>query len=383
MFRFFVVCGLKLASDLGVSVLVVWDLGRFVSLESFWDRELRDHVDDPFLSGCMMDLHWKLGQRVGFHPFMLVFLREGRIVGFAPLILRSRFNSRIVSNFDQYTCPDFFVDEYREVCVGKMVDFLFDRLKCVSVDLTFEDASTNQRMLEKVFKKRGLKFSRMPQEGQAIIPVNSSLDVFKGSLSGNTRNKFKRIGKKLDGLGSWKISCYDVDQNSIEKVWVVEKFSWKNVLQGKKKAIKDWGIEFALRGAQRGRSGEGFFDSELWFLEVNDIPIAYVLVLKHNQIVFLAKTSFDQRFRVVSPGVFLMNDVIEKVFQERSAKKINFFTNLSFVKIWKPIVKKRVTIKIEKKSFLSNILVLVFDNRFSSRFLKFVEQLKWRKKVGS
>ncbi len=271
---------------------MVWDLDRFVSLESFWDRELRDYVDDPFLSGCMMDLHWKLGQRVGFHPFMLVFLREHKIVGFAPLMMRLRFNLRYVSNFDQYTYPDFFVDEYREVCIEKMVDFLFDRLKCVSVDLTFEDESENQRVLEKVCEKMALKFSRVPQEAQAIIPVNTSLEVFKGSLSRNTRNNFKRIGKKLDRLGSWKIICYDVDQKSIEKVWNVEKFSWKHDLRGKAQAIKNWGIEFALRGAQRGRNGEGFFDSELWFLEVNDIPIAYMLVLKHNKIIFLAKNIF-------------------------------------------------------------------------------------------
>ena len=383
MFRFFVVCRLKLASDFGISVLVVWDLDHFVSMEDFWDRELCDRVDDPFLSGCMVDLHWKLGQRVGFHPFMLVFLRGGRIVGFAPLMMNSRFNLRTVSNFDQYTCPDFFVDEYREVCIGKMVAFLFDRLKCVSADLTFEDESANQIVLEKVCEKRNLKFSRMPQEGQAIIPVNTSLEVFQRSLSRNTRKKLKRLNKKLDKLGSWKISCYDIDQTSIEKVWIVEMFSWKNVLQGKKKAIKDWGIELALRGAQRGRSGEGFFDSELWFLEVNDVPITYVLVLKHNQIFFLAKTSFDQRFGGASPGVFLMNDLIEKVFQERSVKKIDFFTNLPFVKIWKPVVKKRVTIKIEKRSFFSNILVLVFNNRLSSRFFKFVEELKWIKKVRS
>jgi len=352
-------------------------------MEDFWDRELCDRVDDPFLSGCMMDLHWKLGQRVGFHPFMLVFLREERIVGFAPLMMRTRFNLRTVSNFDQYTCPDFFVDDYREVCIWKMVDFLFGRLKCGSVNLTFKDESENQRVLEKVCEKRGLKFSRVPQEGQAIIPVNTSLKGFKGSLSRNTRKKFKRIGKKLASLGSWKISSYDVDQSSIEKVWVVEKFSWKNVLEGKKKAIKDWGIEFALRGAQRGRSGEGFFDSELCFLEVNDVPIAYVLVLKHNQIVFFAKTSYDQRFGGVSPGIFLLNDLIEKVFQEGSMEKIDFYTALPFMQLWKPKIKKRVTINIEKRSFLSNILFLVFDNRLSSRFLKFVEQLRWKKKVRS
>ena len=374
---------LKIASNFGISVSVVWDLDRFVRLESFWDREICDHVDDPFLSGCMIDLHWKIGKQIGWRPFMMIFLVEGRIIGFAPLMMRSRFNSRYVSNFDQYTIPDFFVDEYREVCISIMVDYLFERLNCSSADLTFMDGSVNQKILEKVCEKKGFRFSRWPQEGQAIIPIKTSLEVFRGFLSRNTRKKFRRLVKKIDNLGSWKISCYDIDQSSIEKVWVVEKYSWKNNLRGKKKAINNWGIEFALKGAQRNRLGEGFFDSELWFLEVNDMPVAYVLVLKHNRIVFFAKTSYDQRFGAISPGVFLMNDLVERAFQECSAEKIDFFGNLSFVQVWNPVVKKRVTIKIERCSFLSVFLCFVFDNRVSSRFLKFVEQLRWIKMVGA
>ena len=65
---------LNRVSDLGISVLVVWDLDRFVSMEAFWDRELCDHVDDPFLSGCLMDEYWKLGLRLGFRPFIMIFL---------------------------------------------------------------------------------------------------------------------------------------------------------------------------------------------------------------------------------------------------------------------------------------------------------------------
>ena len=87
-----------------------------------------DRVDDPFLSGCMIDEYWQLGQRLGYRPFVMVFLVDGRNVGFAPLLLKSRFNSTSVENFDQYTVPDFFVDELREVCIGKMVDYLFGGL---------------------------------------------------------------------------------------------------------------------------------------------------------------------------------------------------------------------------------------------------------------
>ena len=77
-----------------------------------------------------MDLHWKLWERVGLRPFVMVFLVEGRIVGVAPLILKSRLYLGSVSNFDEYTLPAFFVDKYREVCIDFMVGFLFGRLGC-------------------------------------------------------------------------------------------------------------------------------------------------------------------------------------------------------------------------------------------------------------
>ena len=253
----------------------------------------------------------------------------------------------------------------------------------MSANLTFMAGSDNQKILEMVCKKRGLGVSRFVGAGEAIIPVLSSLEDFRGSLDRKVRKEFRRFGNKLDKLGSWSISCCGVDRNSVRKVWAVEKYSWKNELEGKKNAIKNWGIGLALSGAQRGNECGGFFDSELWFLDLNDMPIAYVLVLKRHQIVFFAKTSYDQRFRAASPGKFLMNALIERVFQDSLAKKIDFFSNLPFVRFWKPVVKKRVTIKIEKRSVLSGFLLLVFGNRFSSRFLKFVEQLQWKRKVSS
>ena len=53
---------------------------------------------------------------------------------------------------------------------------------------------------------------------------------------------------------------------------------------------------------------------KVWFLELNGLPIAYVLVFKHNHVLFFEKTSYDQRFKPVSPGNFLFNELIESIF---------------------------------------------------------------------
>ena len=366
-------------SEMSISTLVISDVYRFIGMEDFWNQQVRDHVDDPFLSGCMLDEHWRVHQRFGWHPFVMIFLSGGRIVGFAPLLMRPKFGFRHACNSDQYTLPDFFSDDYREVCVDKMIDFLFRQFNCESINITFEDSSANQRMLEKVCRSRNYSFSRLPQEGAAIIPIKTSLESFRESMDTKVRKEFRRIGRKLDGLGSWQISCSNFDRSSAEKIWTIEKFSWKNNLLGKEKAIKTQGLKCILSGVRRNDEGDPFFKSEIWLLDLDDTPIAYVLVMKRNKTVFFAKTSFDSRFREVSPGRFLMNDLIERFFKERSAEKIDFMSNLPVLRVWKPLVRRRITFRIERNPVLSRAHRLIFKNRISCTAINFLECLKWKK----
>lgn len=94
---------------MNISTLVVSDVDRFVVMQNFWDRDLEDHIDDPFLFSSLMIEHWKFSQRIGWHPFLMVFLSGKKVVGFAPLLMKSRFGFRFVSNFDQYAVQSSFM----------------------------------------------------------------------------------------------------------------------------------------------------------------------------------------------------------------------------------------------------------------------------------
>jgi len=365
---------MKLKSDLGISVLVISDLDRFVSLESFWDGELRGRVDDPSLSSCILVEYWKFGLRLGYKPFMMVFLREGGIVGFAPLMMRSRFGFREVSNLDQHFYPDFFSDEVRKICINKLIDFLFKRLNSVSTNLTFEDGSVNQKMLEKICVKRSLHFSKALGEQQALLPVRSNLESFRASLSSQSRRSFRRNYKRIDALGSWEIYDVKIDSNSVKKIWEVEKHSWKNNLKGTDKTIKDFGLSLVLRAVQKN-SDFNAFESNVWFLDLNGVTIGYVLVLKTNKTAFFLKTSYDQRFRAISPGKFMINDLIERIFREQTVETIDFMSNLPFFKNWNPIIKNRVVIKIDRNPLMSKLWRFVFKNQISYKTNKFLEDL--------
>ena len=370
-----------MVSQKSISALVISDLDRFVRLKDFWDQQLRDQVDDPFFSSSMLIEHWKLSLRFHWKPFLMIFLFDGRIIGFAPLLMKSRFGYKQIGNYDQYTCPDFLIDEHRERCIGELVDYLFKRLQVETANITLMRGSLNQRAFEMVCRNRGLKLTRSSQEGQAIIPVNTSLDGFRKSLDGKICREFRRSSRKLDRLGPWKISCSEFNPCSLDRIWAVENHSWKMRLTGEKKAIKDGGLESVLRGVQRSRDSEWCFESKVWFLDLNEVPIAYLLVFRHNKTVFFAKTSFDFRFKQVGPGKVLMNDLIERIFKEKTCEKIDFYSNLPFVKVWRPLVKRRVTLNVKHDSLLSMFPRVLFENRVSERGLKILDSLKWKKKA--
>jgi hypothetical protein len=362
---------------MGISTLVVSDIDRFVGMRDFWDRQLMDRVDNPFSSGSLMIEHWKLGLRLGDHPFLIIFLLDDEIVGFAPLTMRSKFGFRQVSSLHTFIYPEFFHDDIREACLEEMVDYLFGRLNCKSVELTFKENSLNQNVLEKVCNKKGFTYSSFPEEGEAIISINNSFESFQKSLGCKVRKKFRKARKKV--VGSWEIYDSKFDSNSIKKIWEVEKHSWKNDLSGRDKAMKNWGLVIILEAVKQNGEGEPFFDSEVWFLDLDKITISYQLVLKRNGKAFFLKTSYDSRFKKIYPGKFLINELIERIFREQTVSEINFITNLPFVNDWKPSVRSRTKVKIERNTIKSKIQHLLFENRASYKIVNFFEDLKWKK----
>ncbi len=360
-----------------LTTLVIFDINCFKKIVDFWDMEVADHVDSPFLSSCMLVEHWKSSIALGEHPFLIIFLSGNRIVGFAPLLMKSSFGLRRANNLAYYINPDFFYDDYREVGIDIMVHYLFDELNCESVELTFENESANLMILKKICDRKNINYEMLANEGQAIIPVKNSLDFFKISLDRKTAKEFRRISKKIDRIGSWKISCCSMNCSSIEKIREIERFSWKTNLRGKQRAAKDLGLECIINGAQVNRNCKASFESEVWILNINEIPTAYVIAVKRNKTLFLLKTSFDLRFKEFWPGKFLMNNLIERVFINKIFDNIDLISNLHFVHTWKPLVKKRTTVKLSRNSLLSKAIFIVFENRISHKSLQIIERFRW------
>jgi hypothetical protein len=359
------------------SILFVSDIQHFIKMKDFWDQEMQRQVDDPLLFSSMIIEQWKCSLRIGEHPFLLIIKKEGRIIGFAPLIFESHFGFRRVRNFNEYLCAEFFSDP--EICMELLINYLFRSLNCESIDITFRDELNYQGVMEQVCTELNRYFSALPGEGNAIIPVKNNVDLFRKSLKRKDRKELERIKRKLSQFGTWQVSCFDWQDALISKILKIERCSWKAELEGKKAISKDLGLNYILNGIDKNMETKSFFGAKACFLMLDDLPIAYVIELIRNRVIYFAKTSYDQKFRRLWPGIILMNEIIEDVTLKKKAERIDFISNLPFIQIWNPVVKKRVNFKILQNVHRSKVRDLVFQNRVSLKFTQVVERYRMKK----
>ncbi len=125
---------------------------------------------------------------------------------------------------------------------------------------------------------------------------------------------------------------------------------------------------------------EPIYESEVWFLEVDGLAIAYRLVLVYKGTASFVKTSYNAQFKKFSPGKFLMNVAIRETFKKKiNVKKIDFITNLLVVQIWNPLCEHRTTVNIERNHLLSATLSFAYKNPIIRKFYSLTKKLFYHK----
>jgi hypothetical protein len=70
------------------------------------------------------------------------------------------------------------------------------------------------------------------------------------------------------------------------------------------------------------------------FLELNGTAIAHSIFLEYNGHAYLYKTSFDDRYRKLGPGIYTINAVLRELMSRPEVKVIDFVTDLPFEHQW-------------------------------------------------
>jgi hypothetical protein len=114
-----------------------------------------------------------------------------------------------------------------------------------------------------------------------------------------------------------------------------------------------------LGASQHTAEIEPSFKWDVWFLELNNQAIAYSLFIKYKGVSYVAKTSYDKRYRRLYPGIYVTNAAICEFFNKRQIRKIDFLTDLPFHGTWTSLCSPRVRIMMARSTVLLYIVKFV------------------------
>jgi hypothetical protein len=335
------------------SAKAITDVNGLLEIENAWNEFIRDRVESPFLLSEFTKELIKVNLEEGWTPMLLVFSVDSVIIGIAPLAIKTKFGVRRAKFLlPSAGFPDFVLDvRYRAMCIDKICNLLFGRMKCQFATLTLPQESAN---LESLKNQRNLLVSETPAMGHRILPVRGTWAEFETFRGRNFRRKFKGIERNLDRFGSWRISCIENGKeefNVVKKIFDIEKMSWKEELRVRT-GKKDTDLLILLEGSQHMVEIEPGFKWDVWFLELNNQAIAYSLFIEYKGVSYCVKTSYDRRYKRLYPGIYVINAALCEFFNKHQIREIDFLTDLPFHETWTSLCSPRVRIVMARSSVL-------------------------------
>lgn len=280
----------------------------------------------------------------GSNPLLLTIWADGTVVGIAPLMTRRKFGIRYATFLP--FCSFAACGAWMETCVSEMLDFLLARQHCQFIALTAPAASPYIATIKKECARKRIHLSQSEGAGQSVLTLNSNWHDFAKSRGKKFLQDIRRAERNLNRAGSWgilRLEQPDQASEAYEHIMRVEKTSWKQSYRNQTGSV-DVLLLSIMAGLRSSTQATPKWC--VWFLEVNDQVVAYVLFLHHRQIAYPVKTSFDQRYARFGPGIYLMNAAIRSLFEKEKACKIDFISDVPFTSTWTSEHPKRIRLTI-------------------------------------
>jgi hypothetical protein len=345
-----------------ISIKIITDMSEFQKIENEFDCFVSNWSENPFFSSIFVKLGAQLSSFRGWDPLLLIIYDSNKIVGIAPLARRKKFGVCFVQFlYGPNFLMDFVVDEkFREVCVSKILHTLTTFLKCKFVDLTFSEESATLAQLEKACKASHIDFYTEKSwfGGHRIIPVTSKWDEFVKTKGKKFRANIRNVERKIEGLGNWRVTCverFEDDPEVCEKIIRIYTFSWKRNWMTCRGIAYDPELAIALNALRKTQKNKSNFAWKVYFLELNGVAIAYVLIFRDKGTAFLKRGSYDDTYKQFSPGFFLYNYAIRDLFNEAKVHTIDWCADHHYQKFWAHTCLSRTDIKIRPGLLLATL----------------------------
>jgi len=219
--------------------------------------------------------------------------------------------------------------------VEKILESVFTFLKKTRgrVRLTLRNARKDSPLvfsMPKIAKKYHLSTCISQRSSSPILRLNGTWSDYLNSKSRHFCKELDRKSRLIErhGKADWYVvTNTNQVESAIENFLAIEENSWKHK-EGRSIAARPlltkFYKEFAVRCAEKGWL-------RMHFLSLNDIPIAYIYGLVFNNEYFALKTSYNEKYRHLSPGTVLFGYAIRDGFE----KKLSTFDFLGGEDRWK------------------------------------------------
>jgi CelD/BcsL family acetyltransferase involved in cellulose biosynthesis len=339
-------------SDARISVRAVSDPEMVAAFGDEWNRVVRECGANPFLLTELLVQFMRLRVREGWHPLLLVLSVDGVPVGVAPLMTQKRFGLRFTTFLLRGSfSPDFALeDRYRGQCIEQIVEFVFQKLQSDLLELTLPAESPNGGLLKAECESRKLNYQVQENGGHRLVPIYPNWDAFLSSQRHDFRRHINGMKRKLDRAGTWRIHYVDdlgKAPDEVQRINAVEKLSWKQEWR-RQRGVTDEDLQAIIKGSIQASASEPNFNCGVCFLELNGQTIAYALIMEYGKLAYLAKTSFAEEYRDLSPGAFIANESIRALCDQGRVGEMDFLTDLPFMKRWPSSRAMRVNVVVSR-----------------------------------
>jgi hypothetical protein len=321
-----------------IKVHAISDVEGMKRIEHLYDAFISEHGGGPFLfSGFISQF---LGPNsFNSRPCILVFSIDNKIIGVAPLAIREDLFHRKCDFLMDPLFPSAFIFDprYERALFRETFTIMYRNMGCLFFDVTYPAKSQHLSVLKEVCGELGISFLSIPFKGSAILPVKGSWTQFEKSRSWNLRHKLKRTERRMREMGQFNIEWFGKGADKAEvlkRISAVEKASWKNLNQPPEKFELNPHILVLLNGCIQTSLTVPAFNWGVAILELNGTAIAHSMFLEYNGYAYIYRTSFDDRYRRLGPGIYTINAVVRELMSKTEVKVIDFVTDLPFEHQW-------------------------------------------------
>jgi hypothetical protein len=269
-------------------------------------------------------------------------------------------------------CPQYVINkEYSREILEILFNYIFKKKKYKYFVITIPVSSALMKVFYSTVKKSTYKSIFVKSSDYKILNLKGSWDSYiktkKTSFRRNIRNSIKKMTKE----GNWSIEKINSDFKKAKNIVnIIENNSWKKHYKSEKKPLIDNDLDVFRYICERKNR---FYTWNLYSLKLNNKYIAYLLSIDYKDVVYMWKTSYDDKYKKLSPGVFVINTVLEEKFSGEH-KIVNWMTSLPVTDKWSKNVFRRVNL-FNTTNHVDLILIKIINNRIIKLILNTITSL--------